>query len=299
MDRLESFAVFVRAAELGSFSAAAEALGMSPQLVGRHVQRLEDRMGVQLIQRTTRRHALTEFGQEFLERARQVLAEVDAAERLAEEIRAVPRGRLRINAPVTFGISALTPRLPGYMAANPEVTVELSLTNRQVDPYEENFDIVLRVGAIESSTLKAVPLAPYRLTVCAAPAYLAAHPPIEVPEDLGRHECLSFTHTELANTWTFEKGRERREIAVTGRFAVDHGEALRDAAVRGLGVIIQPNELVGPDLANGSLVHVLPDWAIPTRPMHLLYRPGRRLTPKLRSFIDFARDSFPRGAWPD
>ena len=229
MDRFESFAVFVKCVDLGSFAAAAVALNLSPQLVGRHVQRLEDRLGVQLLQRSTRRQALTDFGREFYDRARLILAEVEAAESLAEDTRVAARGRLRINAPVSFGIAALTPHLPSYMAAHPEVTVELSLTNRRVDPYEECFDAVFRVGQLSDSALRAVPLSPYRLTACAAPAYLASHPTILHPQDLSAHECLSFTHTELRDSWAFHCGNERQDIPVTGRFAVDHGEAGRVA----------------------------------------------------------------------
>lgn len=294
MDRLESFAVFVKAAETGSFAAAAEALDLSPQLVGRHIQRLEDRMGVTLISRSTRRQSLTDFGRDFLERARQILAEVEAAESLAETLQVRPRGRLRINAPVSFGISALSPRLPDFLTAFPEVHVALSLTNRRVDPYEEGFDAVFRVGHLSDSSLKAIPLAPYRLTVAAAPAYLATHPPILQPEDLGQHECLSFTHTELRDTWTLQRGEESREVSVTGRLAVDHGEALRVAAVAGMGLLLQPDELLRPDIEAGRLVQVLPDWQVPTRPLHLVYVPGRIVPPRLRHFIDFAKAAFPR-----
>jgi DNA-binding transcriptional LysR family regulator len=295
MDRLESFAIFVKAVDLGSFSAAAQSLNLSPQLVGRQVQRLEDRLGVQLLQRTTRRQVLTDFGREFYDRARQILAEVEAAETLAEQTRAAPRGKLRINAPVSFGIAALTPRLPAYLAAYPQVTVELSLTNRRVDPYEEGFDAVFRVGHLADSALRAVPLAAYRLTACASPAYLERHPPIQHPLDLMAQDCLCFTHTELRDTWTFQKGDLRQEVPVQGRFAVDHGEALRLAALAGLGVILQPDELVRPEIAAGRLVQILPDWQVPTRPLHLLYLPDRRLTPKLRSFLDFAKAAFPAG----
>ncbi len=294
MDRLDSFAIFVKAVDLGSFSAAAAALNMSPQLVGRHIQRLEDRLGVQLLQRTTRRQSLTEFGRVFLERARHILSEVDAAESLAEDVRIEPRGKLRINAPVSFGISALTPRLPEFLRACPEVTVELSLTNRRVDPYEEGFDVVFRVGVLADSSLHAIPLSPYRLTACAAPSYLRGGPRITRPEDLSHHECLSFTHTELRDTWTFTQGQDRREVPVSGRFAVDHGEAIRGAAVQGLGVILQPDELVRLDLLAGRLVRILPDWQVPSRPLNLVYPADRRPTPKLRRFIDFARAIFPR-----
>lgn len=219
---------------------------------------------------------------------------MDAAESLAEDVRIEPRGKLRINAPVSFGISALTPRLPEFLRVCPEVTVELSLTNRRVDPYEEGFDVVFRVGILADSSLHAIPLSPYQLTACAAPSYLRGTPRITRPEDLSHHECLSLTHTELRDTWTFTQGHDRREVPVAGRFAVAHGEAIRVAAVQGLGIILQPDELVRPDLSEGRLVCILPECQVPSRPLNLVYPSDRRPTPKLRRFIDFARAIFPR-----
>lgn len=175
MDRLSGMSIFVKAVELGSFSAAAEALNMSPQLVGKHVQFLEQHLGVRLLHRTTRRQHLTEVGSQFYERSRNILAEVEAAEALAAETRAVPRGKLRVNAPVTFGIHALAPVLPKYLNAHPEVSIDLSLTNRMVDLIDEGYDAVFRIGELADSGLIARRLGPYRLMICAAPSYLRAH----------------------------------------------------------------------------------------------------------------------------
>lgn len=284
--------VFVKAVELGSFSAAGNALEMSSQLVGKHVQMLEHHLGVRLLNRTTRRQHLTDIGTTFYERAKLILAEVEAAEGLAAETRATPRGRLRINAPVTFGIHALSPKLPEYLGRYPEVTVELSITNRPVDVIDEGFDLVFRVGHLTDSGLIARPLAPYRLLLCAAPSYIAAHRPIRTPKDLSEHECLGFIHPVLAKEWTFDGREGRVTVPVSGRLMVDSGEALIAAGLSGMGVLLQPAELVRPYLATGQLVTVLPDYSAPTRPMHILYAPDRRMTPKLRSFIDFALDNF-------
>lgn len=288
MDRLLSMTVFVKAVETGSFSAAAEALQMSPQLVGKHVQTLEQHLGVRLLNRTTRRQRLTGIGTTFYERARIILAEVGAAEGLVAETRATPCGRLRISAPMTFGIHALAPRLPEYLRSFPEVSVDLSMSNRFVDVIEEGFDAVFRTGELSDSSLMARPLAPYRLVLCAAPAYVAARGPIVTTQDLSHHECLGFSHTELRTNWTFDGPGGRVTVPVSGRFMVDNGEALLPAAVAGMGVLLQPVELVEAELASGRLVALLPEYAIPTRPMHILYAPDRRITPKLRSFIDFA-----------
>lgn len=292
MDRITGMEVFVRAVESGSFSAAGEVMQMSSQLVGKHVQKLEKHLGVQLLHRSTRRQSLTDFGRIFYERAKIILSELETAESMAAETRAVPSGRLRINAPVSFGMRTLSPRLPEYMKMYPEVSVELTLANRAVDLIEEGYDAVFRVGELTDSGLIARQLAPYRLVLCAAPEYLYGHELPVSPWDLRQHECLGFSHTELRTQWTFEGPDGRVVVPVSSRFMVDHGEPLLCAALQGLGIMLQPLELVEDCLADGRLVALLPEYSVPTRPLHVLYAPDRRLTPKLRSFIDFAVANF-------
>ncbi|KAA8995898.1 MULTISPECIES: LysR family transcriptional regulator [Pectobacteriaceae] len=292
MDRLTSMTVYVKAVELGSFTAAANALTMSPQLVGKHVSVLEQHLGVRLLNRTTRQHSLTEAGHHFYERAKIILAEVEAAESFAEEARIIPRGRLKINAPVTFGINALTQKLPLFINQYPEITIELTLTNRYVDLIDEGYDAVFRVGELADSGLMARKLAPYTLMICASPSYLASASPLHVPEDLLHHECLIFTHTSLRTTWTFEGREGSISIPVSGRLLLDSGEALISAALAGFGVVMQPSELVIPHIEAGRLNAVLPNYTIPPRPFHLMYAPDRRLTPKLRRFLAFATEHF-------
>lgn len=298
MDRLLSMSVFAKAVEAGSFSAAGEALNMSSQLVGKHVQTLEKHLGIRLINRTTRRQHLTEAGLAFYERVKIILAEVEAAEGLAAMSGGVPRGRLRINAPVSFGVHALAKRLPEYLASHPEVSVDMSLSNRFVDLIDEGFDVAFRVGELSDSSLIARALAPYRLRLCAAPAYIASHKPITHPTDLAQHECLGFSYTELRTRWTFEGPEGLITVPVSGKLMVDSGEALLMAARAGIGILLQPCELVRDELATGRLVELLPEYPVPTRPFHLLYAPDRRMTPKLRSFIDFALTAFRDDAQP-
>lgn len=292
MDRLTSMAVFVKAVDLGSFTAAAESLGMSAQLVGKHVRAIEQRLGVRLLNRTTRRQSLTDFGQTFYERSKIVLAEVEIAESLAAETRVVPAGRLRINAPVSFGLKTLAPKLPQYMKRFPKVKVELSLSNRAVDLIDEGYDAVFRVGELSDSGLIARVLAPYRLVLCAAPSYLKNNPPIETPLDLPSHECLVFAYTELRNQWSFDGPQGPVTVSVNSRLVSDHDETLLCSAVAGMGIVLQPVEVVREALADGSLVRLLPDYESPSRPMHVLYAPDRRITPKLRSFLDFSVEVF-------
>jgi DNA-binding transcriptional LysR family regulator len=292
MDLFVGMSVFAKAVESGSFSAAGVALDMSSQLVGKHVKALEHHLGVQLLQRTTRRQHLTEAGLAFYERVKIILAEVDAAEGVVAISRGTPRGRLRINAPVSFGVYALARHLPDYLASHPEVSVEMSVSNRFVDLIDEGFDVVFRVGALSDSGLIARVLSPYRLRLCAAPSYLASHPAINHPGDLLHHECLGFSHTELRTQWTFQGPEGLLQVAVSGKLMTDSGEALLMAARAGMGVLLQPHELVRDDLAEGRLVELLPGFPVPSRPFHLLYAPDRRMTPKLRSFIEFAVATF-------
>jgi DNA-binding transcriptional LysR family regulator len=292
MDRLTSMAAFVKAVEMGSFSAAGEVMQMSAQLIGKHVNHLEQRLGVRLLNRTTRRQSLTDFGRSFYERSKIILAEVETAENLAAETQASPSGRLRVNAPVSFGMQALAPRLPEFMQANPQVHVELTLSNRAVDLIDEGFDVVFRVGQLADSGLIARPLAPYKLILCASPLYLEGKPTINTPWDLQNHECLGFSHTELRTHWTFDGPQGKVVVPVGSRLMADHGEPLLCAALAGLGVLLQPIELVRQSILKGDLIQLLPDYPVPGRPLHVLYAPDRRLTPKLRSFLDFATEIF-------
>lgn len=292
MDRLLSMEVFVKTVEMGSLSAAADAMQMSSQLVGKHVRLLEQQLGVQLLNRTTRRQHLTEIGSSYYERAKNILAEVEAAQSLAEEVRATPVGKLRISAPVSFGIHALTAKLSAYMAQYPEVAVELSITNRKVDLIDEGFDAVFRVGTLSDSGLIARNLKGYKLLLCASPLYLAKHKPLSHPTDLQYHQCLGFLHTELRTHWTFNGAEGLISVPISCRLMMDSGEALMVAALQHQGIMLQPCELVQKEIDQGNLIQLLPDFPVPSRPMHLLYAPDRRMTPKLRSFISFVLEHF-------
>lgn len=292
MDRLSSMSIFVKAVETGSFSAAAEALGMSPQLVGKHVLALENHLGVKLLTRTTRRQHLTEIGEQFYERSHSILAEVEAAEALAEETRIVPRGTLRISAPVTFGIHTLAPKLPEYLRLYPGVSVQLSLSNRLIDLIDEGYDAVFRVGDLPDSGLIARRLNPYRLVICASPDYLERRGVPQTPLELGEHECLLFSHTSLRTQWTFEGPEGHLTVPISGKLMMDSGEALLGAALAGQGIILQPLELLAPSILAGTLVPILPGFSVPARHLHILHAPDQRVPPKLRSFLDFAVAAF-------
>jgi DNA-binding transcriptional LysR family regulator len=228
------------------------------------------------------------MGRSFYERVRTILAEVEAAEALAAEARAVPRGRIRVNAPVTFGAHQLARALPEYLAAYPEVDVELALSDRLVDLIDEGYDAVFRVGSLADSGLIARPLRPMEFVLCADPAYIEAHGAPAVPGELKAHECLGFAHGVLRDQWSFRGPEGTETVEVSCRFIVNNGQALLNMALAGLGILLQPAALVQDEVKAGRLVRLLPDYVPLSRPLHVLYAPDRRITPKLRSFIDFA-----------
>jgi len=295
MDKLKCMAVFVRVVELGSFAAVAEPFGMTAPMIGRHVRALEDRLGTQLLNRTTRRHSLTEAGRIYYERSKAILAELEAADESVALMRSVPRGVLKIGAPAIFGSACLAPALPDYLAANPEVRVEMTLNNRVLDLLEEGYDVVIRTGTLPDSGLIARSLAPYKLIACATPEYLAQYGTPSHPKDLVAHSCLGFHPGAAFDTWSFTgQGPNDKIISVqvTGPMSTNSGQALREAALGGVGIVLQAEALLLSDLAAGRLVKVLEHY--PPRALRLsaLYSPTRTITPKLRSFLDFLTTKF-------
>lgn len=292
MDRITCMQMFVKTVELGSIAAAAIDMDTSSQLAGRQIKALEEFLGVRLLNRTTRRLSLTDSGRLFFDSAKNILAEMEAAQEQIDESRAKPRGKLRISAPITFGSRALAPRLTAYLRQHPDVTVELVLSNKTVDLIEDRFDAAFRSGELPDSGLVAKRLAPQRLMLSCAPSYLKASPSLVAPKDLLNHECLVFLLTTLRTQWSFDGPGGHISLPVRSRFATDSSEALREAAIAGLGIVLQPIELLSKDVEEGRLVHLLPQYEPTPRPLHVLYPPDRRMTPKLRSFLDFTAQTF-------
>ncbi|MES2296101.1 MAG: LysR family transcriptional regulator [Pseudomonadota bacterium] len=286
MDHLTSMRVFVRVVERGGLSAAAVAEHISPTMVGKHVRYLEERLGVRLLNRTTRRQSLTEMGQVYYERCKHALAEVEAADSCVSSLREAPRGVLRVAAAVSFGVHSLTPMINAYLAANPEVRIELSLSDRVVDLIEDGIDCAIRIGKLPDSTLIARPLAPYRMVVCAAPGYLARYGTPHTPEQLKEHNCLGFLNISSQHQWSFADGEAVRSVPVRGNFCVNSGQALRMAALSGVGIALQPWLMAQEDIEAGRLVLLLADHPTPTSPLHIVYPFTRHMTPKLRTFVD-------------
>jgi DNA-binding transcriptional LysR family regulator len=287
MDRLTSMAVFVRVVEKGSFTVAANEFGLSPTMVANHVKALEAQLGAQLLERTTRRQHLTEIGAVYLERCRDVLGSVQEADQVAEALRATPQGTLRVSAPVSWGAHRLMPVIGEYMAAHPQVKVELSLNDRVVDMQEEGFDVAARSGTISDQQLIARPLRASRMFAVASPDYLARHAKPRRPDDLRRHNCLGFASWGPDPAWRFVKGEQNVSVPVRGSLVCNNGQALLTAALCGMGVVVQADVLLESAMASGDLVRLLPGWELPTRALHILRRRETRPTAKLRSFVDF------------
>lgn len=287
MDRLASMAAFVKTAEVGSFAAAAGALSLSPQMVAKHVTWLESRLGARLIHRTTRSHSLTDIGKAYYERCKLVLADADWADALADEAKGAPRGRLRVNAPVSFGTHSLTPVIARYLRRHPQVEIDLVLNDRYVDLVEEEYEAVFRIGPLADSSFMARRLAPFRVLACASPDYLREKGLPATPLELERHDCLAYAAApgSAASDWRFVRGAEQHKIGVKPRLRLNDAKALAVAAVNGLGIAFIAEDLVREELRSGRLVRVLPGYETPSRPVHLLYHPDRRQTPKLKSFI--------------
>ncbi|NWB07874.1 LysR family transcriptional regulator [Pseudomonas sp. D5002] len=288
MDRLSSMSAFVMAAELGSYARAAERLGMSPQMVAKHVAALERRLGARLLNRTTRRQSLTELGSAYYERCKHILTEAEAADSLAQIMNDTPRGKLKISAPVTFGSYSLMPLVTEFLRDNPEVEIDLHLTDRFVDLVEEGYEVAFRIGPLANSSLTARPLQPYRLAVCAAPKYLAERGTPLTPADLEHHECLGYAYWSRPadREWSFYQGAVLHKAQVASRLHVNESRALMSAARDGFGVVLGPEDFLRSALKSGELVRVLPDYEAPSRQMHLLYTANRQRTAKLRRFVD-------------
>lgn len=288
-EQLSEMTAFAAVVEAQGFAAAAGRLGLSKASVSRLVQRLEDRLGARLLNRTTRRLSLTEAGQSFYEGCQRMLAEAEAAEAAVTALSAQPRGTLRLSAPLSFAVRHLGPHLADFLAACPELKLDVVLGDRLVDLVEEGFDVALRIGRLGDSGLVARRLSWTRRVVCAAPAYLRARGLPLQPADLKRHDCLHYSYASSGRSWSFRHADGRRDsVTIAGRVEMTNGDLLASLAEAGQGIAALPTFLVAEALREGRLVRLLPDWEEELLPgIHLVYPARRNLAPKVRAFIDF------------
>jgi DNA-binding transcriptional LysR family regulator len=298
MDRLAAIESFVRAAETQSFSAAARHLGLSKSAVSRNISWLEAQLAARLFHRTTRSLTLTEAGRSYCERATQILADLEDANLAVSQLQAAPRGRLGINAPMSFGFLHLAPALPDFLACYPEVAVDLTMNDRFVDLVDEGFDVAVRIGSMKDSSLIARKLAPIRRAVCASPTYFEVRGIPQSPDDLKAHECLG-TNVAMSQGWRFTAlDGKAWPVEVKGRLSANNGDALRVAALKGLGLVNLPTFIVSGDLQAGTLVTVLDEFVTQDLTLNAVYPHSRHLSPKVRAFVDFLAARFgPRPYW--
>lgn len=287
MDRVTSLSVFTKVVELSSFAAAARHFGLSPAMVSKHILALEERLGARLLNRTTRQVNPTEIGRAFCERATRILADLDEAERAASDSQAMPRGLLRVNAPLSFGVRHLAPAIIDYLVACPTVTVDVTLNDRIVDLVEEGFDLAIRIARPVDSSLIARQIAPCFIVACAAAEYLAKHGAPHRPADLAAHNCLGYSYAALRGEWRFSGPDGAASVHVAGRLSANNGDLLRLAALRGEGIVLLPSFLVGDDIAAGRLVPILPGYTPDALAIQAVYPHRRHLSAKVRSFVDF------------
>ncbi|POA29213.1 MULTISPECIES: LysR family transcriptional regulator [unclassified Pseudomonas] len=294
MDLLLAMSVYVKVVEAGSMTAAALECEMSTTMVGNHLRALEQRLGVSLLHRTTRRQRLTEFGSTYYQRCLEVLGLVADSERLAEQTQGEPSGTLRITAPLTFGTERLAPALSEFVQRCPQVKLDVVLTNQRLDLLDNGFDVAIRLGNTEPPNLIARPLEDYTLTMCASPAYLARRGTPQKPEELADHDCLAFAYPagdewrSVEKQWRLSGPDGEIVVAVSGPMLINSSSGLHQAARTGMGVVMLPDALVDQDLREGKLVALMQDYQLPRRPMNLIYAQDRYRLPKLRSFVEFA-----------
>ena len=295
MSQLEDMRLFVATLDTGSFTAAAERLGLSKQFISKRLIALEAQLGVRLLVRTTRHLRATDLGRAYYEQARTILQQVDELEQAMTGANRSPRGRLRITAPMSFGTMHLSPLLPKFLAEFPQVSVELELSDRMVDLLGEGYDLAVRIGELADSSLVARRIAPVQLVLCCSPDYLKGREPPRTLAELAGHDCLLYGHGPHVE-WAF--GGEEKSKVVTGRYRANNGELLRDAAIQGLGITQSPTFIVAPALASGELVTVLDAFRPPPGTVHAVYPQHRQSSMLIHVFVEFLQRSF-AAAWHD
>jgi DNA-binding transcriptional LysR family regulator len=291
MDKFERMRAFVQVVNSGGFAAAAREMGVSRSAVNKLVIALENDLGVQLLHRSTRVVTPTETGLAFHERCVEILASLDDAERSITQMHEQPKGRLRMNAPMSFGTLHLAPVLADFLVQYPDLQVQLTLSDRFVDPIEEGFDITVRIAKPQASASLIVhPLITAPRVLCAAPSYLATHGTPTQPNDLHHHSCLHYGQLATEDHWTLIGADGEQTISVNGTLCSNNGEVLRDAAIRGLGITLLPLFIVGQDLQQGKLQIILPDYHPPELSISLIYPVNRHLSTKVRLLVDFLQE---------
>jgi DNA-binding transcriptional LysR family regulator len=293
MDRFESMAVFGKVVASGSFSNAARQMHLSQAAVSKHVRALEEWLGTPLLNRTTRKVSLTEFGRVFHERCLKILEELDYARDAASEVHKQPKGTLRITAPIPFGERYLPALVSEFLRLHPEISFQVALTDRRIDLVEEGFDLAIRVGRLPDTTMVARRLASSRFVACASSDYIRRFGEPREPGELSSHQCLIFTHHYAPTEWRFVRpDGDSISVPVVGRVKSNNADLLLAAAKAGDGILLAPTFHVGADLASGALAPVLIGWTNFETTVQAVYPHTRHLSAKVRTFVDFLVEKF-------
>ncbi len=287
MDRLNAMQVFVRVAELGSFAAVAQQLGVARSVITRQVAALEEHLGVRLMERSTRRLTLTSAGAAYLEKCRVILNLVEVAETGVAEERQAPRGHVRISLPLSYGLTRMLPLLLDFAREHAEVTLDMDYNDRRVNLIEEGFDLAIRITGELAPNDVARRLGQVRMCTLASPDYLARYGRPEHPSELVRHECLGYTTGQRQQSWTYLIDGQPRAFPITARIVANNGEALTRAAARGLGIALQPDFIVEPFLRSGEVVKILEDFTLPTLGIHAVLPSNRQVPHRVRVLTDY------------
>jgi DNA-binding transcriptional LysR family regulator len=290
--------IFARVVDRGGFAAAASDLGLSPSAVSKLITRLESRLGVRLLNRTTRRLALTAEGEVFLDRSRKILDAIEAAESEVASSRRASQGHLRVHAFPTFAVDQLSAALPDFLTRYPRITFEFQVTNRVVDLVDDNIDIALRVGPLDDTPFVARKIANLTQVVCASPAYLSKRGKPNRPPELAEHACLTLSHVPGSRTWPFSVDGKTVKVDVRGSVAADSAHMLLRLAINGAGIIRFGDIIVAEAIRDGRLVPLLEDWQQPEGfPLWATFLPGRQRIPRVKAFLDFLMERFENAPW--
>ena len=300
MNQLTAIRVFKRVVELQGFSAAARDMGLSNAAVSKNIGELESHLGARLLNRTTRRMSTTEAGEAYFQRCVRILEELADADEAMGALQVAPRGTLRVNAPMSFGLLHLATAVPAFLAEYPEVSIDMTMNDRVVDIIDEGFDVAIRAGGpLADSSLISRRLAPVDRAVCGSPAYFERFGIPHTPDDLRDHQCLIYGLSSSPRLWRFtDTAGVPAEVEVDGRYQVNSSVALKQAMLAGIGMNLIPTFAISEELRSGTLKAVLADWRAESQTLYALYPHNRHLSPKVRCFIDFLVDRYgPEPPW--
>jgi DNA-binding transcriptional LysR family regulator len=293
MEDLAYMVTFARVVKAGSFAGAARRLGVTSSVASKHVAKLEQALGVRLLNRSTRKLSLTEAGTAYYEHCARIVEEVENSKHAIAQLQAAPRGLLRVTAPVTFANTRLGPILREFFERYPDIQIDLNASNRVVDLAEEGYDVAVRIARTLPPNVVARLLRRVRWHLCGSPEYLQREGVPSHPANLSRHNCLTFPAGAQATVWHFARGAERVEVPVSGSLQSNMVEALHDLVLAGSGLTLLPGYIAGKDIREGKLTAVLPDWEIESgSSLYAVYLPTRYLAPKVRVFVDFLVERF-------